>query len=360
MERATRVFRPAALIALSSALAGVLIVAIAAAPPGLGSTGTHASAGTGAAKAKKPKVIHNACKKSAIDVPACGVLWGLYAPEVPGAGHEVQDYAAYEKLAGRRFDIIKNYVGWMPGHTFPNAQEVSLAGNGQRILDFSWTAADFSTRAKISYQSIANGTWDKSVILPEAQRLKKFPHKVFIDFNHEFDSKAQAGKGTPAQYVAAYRHIHTVMQNAGVHNVIWAWVTTSDVGHAAELAASYPGSAYVDWVGYDPYNFAQCRGQPWHTPYQTFQPFYHWLQTQPGMRSKPIMFGEYASAPGAQVTAWYAGVASALKRLPQVKAVMEWSDKYTSTCDFNLVNSPAASAGFAKSSVASYVTGIPN
>jgi hypothetical protein len=314
----------------------------------------HAVAGV---KRTLPK--HNVCKKSKIDVPACGVLWGLYTPPVPGKTHHVQHYGTLERAIGRRFDIVKNYVDWQSGVTFPNAAARSLADNGRRILDFSWNAINYSSRANVSYQSIADGDWDKSVILPEARALKAFHHKVFIDFNHEFDAASQSGKGSPAQYAAAYRHIHNVMSAAGVHNVIWVWVTTADAYHAKELQAGYPGAAYVDWVAYDPYNFAQCHAWPWRTPYRTFHPFYQWLGRQADMKNKPIMLAEYASAPGAAIGSWYAGVAAALKRLPRIKAAIQFSATgETGGCDFKLGDSAPALAGFKLSSNAPYITGL--
>jgi hypothetical protein len=305
-----------------------------------------------------PHVTHNVCARSNLDVPACGVLWGQYQPPVaePTSKFWVQHYPGVERSIGRRFDIVKGYVDWRPGAVFPGPQQVALADGGRRILDFSWNAVDFKTRAKVSYQSIADGAWDSSVILPEARRLKTFHHKVFIDFDHEFDSATQAGKGTAAQYAAAYRHIHRVMRLAGVKNIIWAWVSTGYLAHAGQIAASYPGRGFVNWVGYDPYNFAQCHAESWRSPYQTFQPFYHWLLTQPGMRDKPIMLGEYASAPGPSVESWYAHVANALRHLPKIKAVMQWSSSIPG-CDFQLTQSPGALAGFTQSSNARYITG---
>lgn len=354
MNSVTNVARPRALKVATVVLMSALVVAGGVATPGVGAA---RSGSTAAGKAPATTVAaspllarRNACKKSRLDVPACGVLWGIYTP--PGA----PSVGAYEKSIGRRFDIVKNYVGFTPGATFPNPSTARLAKGG-RILDFSWTALNFKTRAKISFASIASGAWDKSVILPEARVLKSFHHKVILDFNHEFDSRAQAGKGKPAQYVAAYRHIHNVMRAAGVHNVIWAWLSTGDIDHAAEIRASYPGAAYVNWVGYDPYNFGQCHADPWRTPYQTFAPFYHWLRTQRGMSHKPIILGEYGSAAGQHVGSWYARVAATLRHLPRIKAVMQWSDATSPACDFKLTDSSAALAGFKVSSNARYVTG---
>jgi hypothetical protein len=303
--------------------------------------------------------LANKCHRSAIDVPSCGVLWGLYTQPVAGKPHFAPHYGTFERAIGRRFDIVKDYVGWERGVTFPNSTYTKLAGKSRRILYVSWNGVNYDTRASVSYRSIAAGKYDKSVILPEARRLKAFHQKIFIDFNHEFDAKGQASKGTPAQYVAAYRHIHDVFHNAGVTNVIWSWVSTGTMRNIADIKASWPGAKYVDWVGYDPYNFATCTGAPWHTSFQTFEPFYHWLRTQRGMRHKPILLGEYASAmsPGS-IGSWYASLANTLRRLPRIKALFQWSAATLQNCDVSLADSAAAMAGFATASNAPYVTGV--
>jgi hypothetical protein len=326
----------------------------AAVPSGQGRPPVAAAVHHPAAPAK---ASGNVCHKNKIDVPKCGVLWGLYEPGVKTPLGYRAPYRTIEKAIGRRLDLLKTYVDWAPGDGFPSATLASLARSGKRVLDVSWNAVTYHPRGKVSYASIASGEWDKSVILPEARRLKAFHRKIFVDFDHEFDNKQQAGKGTPAQYVAAYRHIHHVFAAAGVKNVIWAWVSTGDIYHAAQLKASYPGRKYVNWIGYDPYNWASCRSQHWDTPYQTFHPFYRWVSHQPGMKHKPLMLGEYGSVPGPLVESWFSHIPRALKHLHRIKALMEFSSG-SPPCDFRLSSSPAAMAGFAIAANSRFVTGV--
>lgn len=331
------------------ALVGALAIGAGLAAP---SAGAPKAGG-----AKTAAAITNRCARSKIDVPSCGVLWGLYTQPVRTKTYYLPNYRKFERAIHRRFDIVKAYVDWQRGVTFPNRTFTKLAGNGRRIVYVSWNAINYDTHQKISYQSIADGDWDNSVILPEARKLKEFHHRIFLDFNHEFDTRAQLGKGSPAQYVAAYRHIHHVFREAGVRNVIWSWVSTGTIHNIPYIKASWPGAKYVDWVGYDPYNFASCTGRPWRSPYRQFEPFYHWLRTQPGMKHKPILLGEYGSAPGRHIEHWYASLARTLKRLPRIKALFQWSAPTLENCDVTLADSPRAMAGFAKSSKAPYVTG---
>ena len=75
------------------------------------------------------------------------------------------------------------------------------------------------------------------------------------------------------------------------------------------------------------------------------------------MRRKPMMLGEYASVQGPRVGDWYAAVAGALKRLPRIKAVMQWGSATSSKCDFRLTDSAAALKGFKQSSHSQYILG---
>src|SRR4051794_29780601 len=77
--------------------------------------------------------LHNTCALSAKDVPACGVLWGLFRPcvAVTGQSEWSAHYENVESTIGRRFDIVKNYIDWRAGHTFPDAADRKLADGGR-------------------------------------------------------------------------------------------------------------------------------------------------------------------------------------------------------------------------------------
>ena len=342
MNRTFRPVRSRALILLTGLALGTLVAATGAA------TASGAIAPPPAGNHPQT-VVRNTCARSSLDVPSCGVLWGLFTKS--------QNYAPIESQVGRQFDLVKNYVGWQAGGTFPDAADKALVANGQRTLYISWNAVNYSTNARISYQAVANGTYDKTVIIPEAKALIAFKQKIFLDFSHEFDNKTQAQNGTPAQFAAAYQHIHQVFAAQGVTNVIWVWVSTGFMGHTSQIAAGYPGSSYVNWIGYDPYNFYTCHNGHWYSPTQVFAPFYNWLQTQSGMKGKPVLLSEYGSLAGSGVQAWYAGVAPALQALPLLKAAIMYDAEPSAACDWLLSQSPVAMKGFITSGLSPYVTG---
>jgi hypothetical protein len=225
----------------------------------------------------------------------CGVLWGLYTTQVSAAEGWATPFTRVEGDIGRRFDMIKRYHDFSNeggSGQFPDQYERQLGASGERTLYFAWTSNVWSTGSITSWRSIASGRYDDSVIEPVARRIKAWNKPVFLDFDHEMDGWTRTANGSPADYVAAYRHIHQVFERIGVDNVIWAWVPTGTMANADRIKAMYPGDGYVDWLGYDPYNFYRCNGSSWESPTQSLRPFYDWL-TSNISASKPILLGEY-------------------------------------------------------------------
>src|SRR5581483_2275349 len=104
----------------------------------------------------------NSCTRSAIDVPSCGLLWGMYRVRTKGN----DQYNTDESKLCRRLDMVKFYTDFAAGDTFPTASDKQLAAGGD-ILYYSWSLLSFRTNKKIPYTSIANGSLDASVIKPE-------------------------------------------------------------------------------------------------------------------------------------------------------------------------------------------------
>ena len=283
------------------------------------------------------------CTVSAILVPQCGAWWGMYVPASPGGAGLGPAVARQETWLGRPLDVVERYHDMSTGQngTFPNPAERDL-GRGHLLL-FSWAPMVWSTGTEYRWSTVASGSLDRSVIIPEAERLRAFRHTVFLTFGAEADASIP-GRGSAAQFAAAWRHVHDVFSRLGVHNVVWVWTTTGYLARAGVIAAAYPGSAYVDWIGYDPYNYFTCHHSPWQSFAQTVGPFYRWIAAQ-GFGDKPVMLAEYGTAadpgqPGREA-AWYRGIVPALRALPRIKALVLWNSA-TSRCDVRLSAAPAA------------------
>lgn len=294
-------------------------------------------------------------------VPSCGVLWGAYAASRPGQGW-VTPFTSLERVMGRRFDVVKRYhdfSGLGDNGQFPDPAERRLGANRARILYLAWSSSLYAAHSHVLWSDIAAGRYDASVIRPEAQRIRQWRLPVFMDFDHEMDSADKSDRGTMAQYVRAYRHIHDVFAALHVNNVVWVWVSTGWTGASAQIGAAYPGDAYVDWIGYDPYNFYLCHQTSWQSVAATLTPFYNWLLRH-RHANKPWMLAEYGTRSGRyawQEPRWYYDLPAALRRLPRIRAVVQWDDLLSPACDFRIDVRRAVLLAFAAASRSRAVRG---
>ena len=282
-------------------------------------------------------------------VPPCGAWWGAYVPT--GADGLVASVTALERQLGRPLDLVYTYhdMGTGTDGQLLDPAEQQLSEN--HLLMLSWesdvwsdTAAGGST--PLGWAKIAAGDYDASVIDPQAERVKAYGRTVLIALDQEMDSRTPTD-GSPAQFVAAYRHVVDRFRQLGVTNVRWVWTVTGYLPHAKLFSEMYPGDSYVDWIAFDQYNYFGCKGNPdWLSFAQTELPTYTWIRAHISA-TKPLMLAEFSTAvdradPAAQQQ-WYQQVPQVLERqLPGVKAVVQWDSSVPGPdCDLSLDTGPA-------------------
>ncbi len=298
-----------------------------------------------------PSPTAGQCGSQGKFAPSCGALWGIYTLKGANPAASVTDL---EAKVGRRFDITSRYHDFSTHPhlgTFPDTYEKQLGTT--RTLFMSWQARVGSTKTNIKWAAIANGQYD-SFINSAATRLKAWNRPVIIAFDAEFDNLTSI-KGPVADYVRAYRRIVDTFRAKGVTNVAWAWVPTGylGAGNDARTWAGYPGHSYVDWVGYDPYNFYRCNGTAWKTFERTISPAYNWFKSK-GLGGKPFLLSEYgtqydAGNPAAS-TRWYSDIPGVLERYPNLKALIRFDAEGVinsgARCNLWLDNGPGMLSAF--------------
>jgi glycosyl hydrolase family 26 len=308
-------------------------------------------------------VTANGCAVSSMLVPSCGVLWGSYSHPA-GTENWTTAQTDLESQLGRKFDISYHYHDFSgPANQvngmMPTTYEKSLAASGHVILD-DWAPRIFSTGQKLMWADIAAGTYDSSVIIPVAQSIKAWGQPMMLSIDHEMDARVGTS-GTAAEYVAMYRHIHDVFAAQGVTNVVFVWTTTGYSGRYSMFPQLYPGDAYVDWIGWDPYNFNTClnsRGS-WKTVQQTIDPMYQWLESN-GFGNKPFILPEWGTVPdpndSTAAANWYSHVPAVIASHPNIKATIQWNDS-VGQCNVYLDAQPGEMAAFAATGRSAPVTG---
>ncbi len=285
-------------------------------------------------------------------VPACGVWWGIW-PRADANGRVSnnlpRNLASLEQGVGRQFDIVTRYKGW--GQDVYDAWDHGFRDSGHLVLQ-DLTARNFTTNTYVRWADIAAGKYD-DYLRRQAERTKAFGARTFFSFNQEPEQALERRTaGTPEEFAAAYRHVRAVFDAAHVTNAVWVWWVMGYSGHNAAYPKLWPGADVVDWIGYDPYDFGPCTGAKPKTPLQTLERWYRWIDAQPWAAGKPLMLPEYASN-GTDQGAWYAGIPAALKKLPRIKAAVQFNSG--GGCVHRISASPDNLAGYRAASHDPYV-----
>ena len=276
---------------------------------------------------------------SALLVPAQGALLGAFV----GTG----TLASFESELGRQIAINHNFVGWSQDWT---TLLTTLAAGG-RIPLVTWEAWDGSVGAPLT--NIIGGSYD-SMITARAQAVKAFGKRFFLRWGHEMNGNwypwdgANNGANLAATttFISAYRHIHDLFVAAGATNALWVFCPNVDSVPGDtwnQWQNYYPGDAYVDWMGFDGYNWGTVQAT---STWRTFPSIAGSIYASLAVKGKPIMIAETASAEqGGDKTAWIAGVLPAMKTMfPAVKALV-WFQMNKET-DWRVDSTPSAATAF--------------
>ncbi|MGR4853300.1 glycosyl hydrolase [Streptomyces sp. LARHCF252] len=288
------------------------------------------------------------CRPTALLEPPCGAWFGAFVPHERGDLPE--KVRAYEERVGRELDIVYTYHDMsLPQGTRREGQlltpEERRVGEDHLLL-LSWESKWWggTKQQQPTWKQIASGELDDKVIDVQAERVKDYGKKVFLSFDLEMDTRTP-DNGTPAEYVKAYRHIHDRFRELGVDNVVWTWITTGYLDHADEMKRMYPGDQYVDWIGYNQYNYYRCHNTGWMTFAQTQNAAHDWIRENLS-DDKPLMLSEFGTAEDSarpqRQAEWYAQVPGVLKGLEGVKAALQWNYRDPGPhCNLALANDAA-------------------
>ncbi|MYW45767.1 glycosyl hydrolase [Streptomyces sp. SID161] len=250
-----------------------------------------------------------------------------FGAAVPGAPTSMESVDAYTRLTGKQPNLVEYYAAWGDGFDATGVRNAWARG---ALTLMSWEPFDTPVA------DIAAGRSD-AYIKEYATAVRTLNLPVVVDFADEFNGhweKWGTKHVTPAQYVAAWRHIHRTFADAGATNVIWAWSPNIvNPVKNVRLKPYYPGDAYVDWVGLVGY-FTTGEDNAFDS---VFGPTRDEIRT---FTKKPMLLLETAAMPGerrrADVRNLFAGVTADADTLGFI-----WFD-YKKRADWRLEASPLA------------------
>jgi hypothetical protein len=161
----------------------------------------------------------------------------------------------------------------------------------------SWRTLASSTPGSAPYTNLVR--W--------ADGLKSRPGPILFVFNHEPEGNSSSNLGSAADFIAAWKKVHTVFDSRGVNNVEYTWNMTSNAfrvgsGDPRYAMKWYPGDAYVDNVATAAYNWYNCgegKGEWLSLENRASAPL-----AFAKAHGKPYVLAEWASQSGPKRAAW--------------------------------------------------------
>jgi hypothetical protein len=182
-----------------------------------------------------------------------------------------------------------------------------------------------------------------------AETIKNLGAPLVLSFGHEMNGDWYPW-GTvqtkPADFVAAWRHIHDIFTKVGARTVIWLW--DANVIYPVPnipLKPLYPGDAYVDWVGLTGYYNTTPGGR---STFNTL--FLPTLQQVRKFSSRPVLLAETGASPSSQKPTEIENLFTSVEARSDVLGFV-WFD-YDKTgvneADWRFDSDPASAAAFSR------------
>jgi hypothetical protein len=253
---------------------------------------------------------------------------------------------------GRKFDGIgvhyggNDYWGGVYGMTDPNARtpraEQWIHDNGSFPL-ITWTP-------EYTISQMNNGAAD-AIWAKAANYFKSYPFTIMVRAFSEFDGPFNkysavpwAGNGNVnscgAPFIAAWQRMVNIFKANGATNVGFHWAPEEGVNRTC-VNASYPGDAYVDWVGSDWYNVCLVADNrscsPLHTGWSSFADLFNYglgaAQHDLWGPRKPFVVGEtgtwYDSRYPSYKGDWFRNIPAAAKNMRYLRGIQFYDQDVT-------------------------------
>lgn len=220
---------------------------------------------------------------------------GVFVPQ-DGSGGTVDDLAAQ---SGAHVTYVLQFESLTSAVPVSQLNAIDAAGRIPVVGLEPWDPSGGVDQSPWALSTIIAGNHD-SDFQRWADTLKTLPYEVVLRPMHEMNGfwypwAAGVNGNTAQQYVAAWQHIHTLFDAAGVTNVKWMWAPNTPFSGSTPIAQLFPGARYVDILGIDGYNWGNNGvDRAWQDPAALFSEGIRELQSlNTGL---PIMIAEMGSS----------------------------------------------------------------
>jgi hypothetical protein len=303
-----------------------------------------------------PTTAVAASKMKTADSPQ-GRWYGVYMYGVPGS---FAPLAPLQAALGRTAQVVQYFDDEEPNTDFNPVWNGNVAGNGSipMVTMQLWDYRLGPSQPAYSLSAICAGAYD-AFLLRWATAAKAYGGQVWLrpepEMNGDWSPWCGTVNGnTPAQFVAAWKHIYNIFSAAGASNVKFVWspnATSVPNTRANAISAYWPGDAYVDYIGIDGYNWGRTATTKWTSFSGVFGAAYATVTSLSS--SKPIVLTEIGcSETGGSKAAWITDMFRVIPAsFPRIAGLV-WFDA-NKEADWRIESSAASLAAF-KAGLASF------
>lgn len=261
---------------------------------------------------------------------------------------------AAEPALGRKLAVERTY--YRLGDQFPTPTDQQIMASGATLL----VSLD-TVPGQADYASIAAGQQDRTIrafmAAVNAAAVRYHLPAIYFCFEHEADApKTHAGLGSPAQFIAAWDHVHQLAASAHLNwqqggRLHWVWIlvhpgftplNARPRSERNELTPSsfWPGASEVDLIGVDGYNSVGCQANKKPaTPAKIFGPAVDYAHSV----GVPVFIAEWGGTPAGNQPLWIKEVQAFITANREVVAASYW-DNTGAHCSYRVNGNPAALA----------------
>ncbi|HET7574511.1 MAG TPA: glycosyl hydrolase, partial [Solirubrobacterales bacterium] len=220
---------------------------------------------------------------------------------------------------------------------------------------FSYSGKDFPLR------KIQRGRFDP-YIRESANAARRWGRPLLVRFAHEMNGDWYPwGRGVEGnnsyRFRAVWKRVVGIFRKRGADNVQWVWAPNVNTGGELPFQDLYPGDAWVDWVGFDGFNWAE-RGE-WNSFTEIVDNTYEELAE---LTAKPMIVSETGSSEdGGDKAAWIASaLGREIPRMPRIRALVWFDERFEEvgehggSLDARVNSSPETLAAFRRGIASPY------
>jgi beta-mannanase len=209
------------------------------------------------------------------DQPHESRRFGLAATGIDDA--TVQRSQAAAQQLGKHLDVLTVYEAFVWERSLPTTflDAAAAAGCTPELTWEPWDPRAGKHQVAYTAGQIAGGRYD-NYVRTWANQAASYDKPFRLRFAHEMNGNwypwaVGSPGGSSQDYVAAYRRVRSIFDDAGAKRVEWVWCPNVIIdGNAEAISPCYPGDSFVDILGVDGYNFGDRPGHQWIQPAELF------------------------------------------------------------------------------------------